>query len=127
LQDMIDTWRTRHPDIDIRYVLDEEVEEAVDSAKIHLFRIVQECLTNIAKHARAKTVRIELGLLDEGQIRLVVRDDGCGFDPSQPRAGFGLHGVAERVASLDGSFSLRTTPGLGVSLEIQIPSEKPLL
>lgn len=126
LQDMIENWRARHPGIDIRFVLDEEVEEAVDSAKIHLFRIVQESLTNIAKHAQANTVRIELGLTEEDRVRLAVKDDGCGFDPAQPRAGFGLHGIAERVASLDGSFHLNTAPGQGVGLEIHIPCEKPL-
>lgn len=123
LHDMVETWRLRHPDIDIRLEIDEAVEDAVDSAKIHLFRIVQESLTNIAKHAKPTAVRIELGLAG-ASVRLVVSDDGQGFDLVQPRAGFGLHGIAERVASLEGQFRLLTAPGQGVSLDILIPCER---
>jgi len=126
LQDMVRTWQGRHPDTDIRFVADESVEEAVDAAKIHLFRIVQESLTNISKHAHPKAVLIELGLTEQGRVRLAVSDDGTGFDPVRPRTGFGLHGIAERVASLDGSFQLKAAPGQGVSLEIQIPCERTL-
>jgi two-component system sensor histidine kinase UhpB len=123
LQDMVENWRVRHPDTAIRFVCDEDVEDCVGGAKIHLFRIVQESLTNVAKHAQADTVTIELGLTEEGCICLAVFDDGKGFDPSLPRTGFGLLGIYERVASLDGAWTLGTAPGAGVSLEIQIPVE----
>jgi two-component system sensor histidine kinase UhpB len=121
LQDMIENWRSRHPDVDIRCLLDEDVEDCVGSAKIHLFRIVQESLTNVSKHAQAGKVRIELGKTEDGCIRLAVSDDGIGFDPALPRAGFGLHGIGERVASLDGELTLQTMTGRGVSLAIKIP------
>lgn len=126
LQDMVENWRVRHPDVDIRFVCDEDVEDCAGGAKIHLFRIVQESLTNVSKHAQAKAVAIELGLTEEGQIRLAVADDGLGFDPTLPRSGFGLHGNYERVASLEGVWTLRTAPGAGVSLEILIPAEAPM-
>ncbi len=123
LQDMVENWRVRHPDTAIRFFCDEAVEDCFGSAKIHLFRIVQESLTNVSKHAQAGALTIELGLTGEGRIRLAVSDDGKGFDPALPRTGFGLHGIYERVASLDGVWTLRTAPGAGVSLEIQIPIE----
>lgn len=123
LQDMVENWRARHPGIDIRFVCDESVEDCVGGAKIHLFRIVQESLTNIAKHAQAGAVAVELGLTEEGRIRLAVSDDGRGFEPGAPRAGFGLRGIGERVASLDGCWALDAAPGRGVSLEILIPCE----
>jgi two-component system sensor histidine kinase UhpB len=123
LQDLIENWRVRHPGIQIRCALDEAVEASVDAAKIHLFRIVQESLTNVSKHAGASKVSIELGLTGAGRVRLAVSDDGQGFDPAQPRTGFGLHGIVERVASMDGRWNLRTAPGLGSTLEIEIPAE----
>jgi len=123
LQDMVENWQARHPETDICFVCDENVEDCVGGAKIHLFRIVQESLTNIAKHAQAHAVLIELGLAEDGQIRLAVSDDGLGFDLSQPSAGFGLRGMAERVASLDGRWTLDTAPGRGVALAIHIPCE----
>jgi two-component system sensor histidine kinase UhpB len=123
MQDMIENWRTRHPDIDIRSALDNDVEEFAGSAKIHLFRIVQESLTNVSKHAKAKNVRIELGLMENDRIRLAVADDGKGFDPALPRNGFGLHGIHERVASMDGVLTLQASPGGGVGLEIKIPCD----
>lgn len=123
LQDMVENWRARHPDIAIHFVCDEDMDDFVGGAKIHLFRIVQESLTNVAKHARAKTVTIELGLTEDDRIRLAVSDDGQGFDPARPRTGFGLHGIYERVASLDGAWVLHCAPDAGVHLEIQIPVE----
>jgi two-component system sensor histidine kinase UhpB len=121
LQDMVENWRTRHPDIEIRFRCEDGIDDFVDAAKIHLFRIVQECLTNVAKHAQAKTVTIELSLTEDNRIHLAVSDDGRGFDPSQPKTGFGLHGIHERVASLDGVWTLRSAPGAGVNLDIHIP------
>jgi two-component system sensor histidine kinase UhpB len=121
LQDMLENWRTRHPDMDIRFLLDDDVEEFVGSAKIHLFRIVQESLTNVSKHAQANNVRIELGMTEDDCIHLVVSDDGIGFDPALPRTGFGLHGIHERVASMDGVLTLQAMLGRGVSLAIKIP------
>jgi two-component system sensor histidine kinase UhpB len=123
LQDMVEHWRASHPGIDIHFICDETVEGHIEGAKIHLFRIVQEALTNVAKHAQAKNVTVELGRSEDGQIRLAVADDGLGFDPSKPRSGFGLRGMAERVASLDGRFVLDSGLGRGVALEIHIPSE----
>ncbi len=125
LQDMVENWRVRHPAINIRFVCDEDVEDCAGGAKIHLFRIVQESLTNVSKHAQAQAVAIELGLAGDGRIRLAVADDGLGFDPALPRSGFGLHGIYERVASLEGVWTLRAAPGAGVSLEILIPAEAP--
>lgn len=125
LLDMVENWRARHPEVDIRLDLDDKVEDAVDAAKIHLFRIVQECLTNIAKHAGAHAVRICLQMAGEERIRLAIGDDGRGFAPGEGGMGFGLRGIAERVASMDGSWSLDAAPGRGVSLEILIPCEKP--
>jgi two-component system sensor histidine kinase UhpB len=127
LEDLIENWRTRNPEIELEFDGDERVDEHAGSARIHLFRIVQECLTNVLKHAYARHVRVALRLdesdhLSARRIVLEISDDGCGFDPGQPRRGFGLLGIRERVASLGGTVRLRTRPGTGVSLQVQVPS-----
>src|SRR5947209_15172489 len=66
-----------------------------------LFRIAQECLTNIARHAQAQPVNISL-IQKQGHIYLQVRDDGCGYDPSQHHTGLGIFGMRERATLLGG-------------------------
>lgn len=125
LQNMIEQWSAHHPGIAVQFALDIDMEEFVGNAKIHLFRIVQECLTNISKHAESQSVRIELSLKEDDCIHLELTDNGKGFDPALPRTGFGLHGIYERVESMDGALSLQTAQGQGVSLKIIIPCERP--
>jgi len=94
-----------------------------------LFRIIQEALTNVAKHARAKKVRI---LLAQKQkfIELIIEDDGCGFDqrkiekrPSRAR-GIGLFSMKERAALLNGECAIESRSGAGTKVRIRIPWRK---
>lgn len=86
-----------------------------------LFRILQESLTNIARHAEARTVDIDLDYAG-GQWYLGIGDDGRGFaDGDAPRPGIGLIGMAERAQILGGSFAISARPGRGTRLEIRIP------
>lgn len=129
LEDVIESWRSRNPGVNLHFDCEDDIEECAGAAKIHLFRIVQECLTNIVKHAEADDIRIKLALKEIAEldgharswIQLKISDNGRGFDPNQPRRGFGLLGIRERVASLGGLFRLNTGPGEGVSLEVCVP------
>ncbi|QVM91840.1 PAS domain S-box protein [Pseudomonas entomophila] len=92
-----------------------------DAKATGLFRILQEALTNVMRHAQAHTVQIEL-VREGGQLRLTVIDDGKGFAPGEARpTSFGLVGVRERVLMLGGSMSLDSEPGEGTSLSVAIP------
>ncbi len=92
-----------------------------DAKAIGLFRILQEALTNVMRHAQAHTVQIGL-TLSEQVLCMTVIDDGCGFDLSAERAvSFGLVGMRERVLMLGGSLELDSEPGEGTSLSICIP------
>jgi PAS domain S-box-containing protein len=94
-----------------------------DAKAIGLFRILQEALTNVMRHAQAHSVEIEL-VREDGQLRMTVSDDGTGFCRDQPRpASFGLVGVRERVLMLGGSMALDSEPGEGTSLSVTIPLE----
>ena len=89
----------------------------------NLLRVGQEAVTNATKHARAKhiSVRLEFG---EKQFRLVVADDGRGFDPSVPlpgAGGFGLVGMRERATQLNGELNIRSAPGQGAEISLSIP------
>jgi two-component system, NarL family, sensor histidine kinase DegS len=86
-----------------------------------LYRIVQESLTNIVKHARAQRVSIAL-TRKPGAVAAVVEDDGHGFDPADVReGGFGLEGMRERVGLLDGRLQVESGEGVGTTLVAEVP------
>ncbi len=85
-----------------------------------LYRIVQEALTNVSKHAGTDEVEIRF---DSGpELLLVVADCGRGFDPNQPASGLGLLGMKERVKLLGGRLHVHSRPGAGTRLEVRIPN-----
>jgi signal transduction histidine kinase len=81
--------------------------------------VVQEALNNCARHAFARSVRIEV-VQESDRIRLSVLDDGLGFNSTHTR-GLGLLGMEERVTHLGGRFHLQSEPGHGARLRIEIP------
>jgi PAS domain S-box-containing protein len=101
----------------------EEGEVALaEDRSIVLFRILQESLTNISRHAEARNVEISLRR-DATHIRLDVKDDGKGFDvdAAGKRKTFGLLGIRERVIMLHGSLSITSAPGEGTQVSVSIP------
>jgi signal transduction histidine kinase len=90
-------------------------------AETALYRIVQEALTNVAKHARAS--RISILITDkDGAVAAVVEDDGRGFDTREPRdAGLGLVGMRERIGLLDGRLTIESSEGGGTSVVAEVP------
>lgn len=94
-----------------------------DAKATGLFRILQEALTNVMRHAKAHSVEIEL-IRENAQLRMTVSDDGSGFCCDQPRpASFGLVGMRERVLMLGGTMVLDSEPGEGTRLSVAIPLE----
>jgi signal transduction histidine kinase len=86
-----------------------------------IFRITQEALTNVVKHAEAKTVRITFACRERSVV-LAIEDDGRGFSPARgPDGGFGLVGMRERVASVNGSLGIESKRGAGTRLAVEIP------
>jgi signal transduction histidine kinase len=88
------------------------------------YRIIQEALTNVAKHASAATCRVQVARLQD-RLRITIEDDGCGFDPaalrSADRRGLGLIGIRERASHLGGSVLLDSAPRRGTQLTIELP------
>jgi signal transduction histidine kinase len=85
-----------------------------------VYRLVQEALTNVAKHSRAEHVRLSV-VEHDGAIEVSVADDGVGFDTGAKHEGFGLPGMRERVAMVGGSIELSSTPGAGATIRAVIP------
>lgn len=89
-----------------------------------LFRILQESLSNVARHSQATEVRVAL-TCTEGRVRLTIRDNGIGFNARQTVQGCGLDGIRDRVAGLGGSFAIDSPPGGGCQLSLAIPLSQP--
>jgi signal transduction histidine kinase len=86
-----------------------------------LLRVVREAITNAAVHGRPRAVMITLQA-DDGAQRLVIGDDGCGFDPADSAGrGFGLVSMRERAASIGAGFDVRSAPDLGTRIEVALP------
>ncbi|BAS26074.1 sensor histidine kinase [Limnochorda pilosa] len=100
--------------------------ELPDEVEITLYRVLQEAITNVARHAHARQVWIDLHE-DETGVRLRVEDDGVGFRPDEvrrePEGGIGLSGMEERIRLFDGSFELDSAPGRGTRVTAWIPLE----
>lgn len=96
---------------------DDRVPGEVETA---VYRIVQESLTNVVKHARARRVSIALTRM-EGSLKAVVEDDGQGFDPEHADGGHGLIGMRERLALLGGRLRIESSPGSGTTIASDVP------
>ncbi len=129
LQDMIDDWNARHQDIFCYFSFSGDVDGLGEQVDINIYRIVQESLTNIIKHAGATTVKINLQeITDGGQINndrkvveLDIEDNGMGFQATDVQKGLGLMGMRERLQALNGSFNIETEPGKGTRIRVTIP------
>ena len=93
--------------------------------EVGLFRTVQEALNNVEKHARAKSVWVRLDFRRQ-VVNAVVEDDGRGFDPDQASgrdSSYGIMGMQERVALLDGEMTINSKQGKGTKVYIKVPLE----
>ncbi|HZI51379.1 MAG TPA: ATP-binding protein [Terriglobia bacterium] len=112
---------SRHTGVPCHVMVQEIPETLREAQKTCIYRVVQEALTNCARHARAGTVRVSLRM--EGEtIALSVSDDGIGFNTTGTmREGLGLLGMRERVQALDGDLNISSVPGKGTVIRVQIP------
>jgi len=93
-----------------------------------LYRVVQEALTNVVRHSRARNACIELTSHATGELRCSVRDDGTGFDVAalasrEQAGGLGLLGIRERLTAVGGLFQIHSQPGIGTEIMVVVPGE----
>ncbi len=109
----------RRTGIEVQLRLDGACQVPADAVSTALFRIVQESLTNVARHAEASLVRIEL-LADHARLRLTVRDNGRGIDPQRMQSGVGLLSMRERANALGASLRIARLSDGGTEVELQM-------
>jgi signal transduction histidine kinase len=101
-------------------------ELLVNSVKINLYRIIQESLQNINKYANANTIKIELKKKD-GNLSLVISDDGIGFNSKIKKKGIGIQNMLSRTKECHGEFNIKSKKGDGTIITIIIPIEQKLI
>ncbi|MFN0037421.1 MAG: ATP-binding protein [Saprospiraceae bacterium] len=113
--------RQAQPGLDVQLFVNYPLDDLSSLDKIHLYRMVQELLGNVLKHAQARHVNIQL-LNNEGNLLLTVEDDGQGFDPQKMESdGIGLSNIRTRAEVLRAKMHLDAAPGKGTFVSIEIP------
>jgi glucose-6-phosphate-specific signal transduction histidine kinase len=125
LEHCVDEWRSRLPRTTIELSMSGDFETLDESRGLVLYRLVQEALTNIARHAHATRVEIRIDAgraADTAQcVDVAIADNGTGADLAAPRPGLGLVGMRERVSALGGSIGLASEPGAGFQVKASLP------
>jgi two-component system sensor histidine kinase UhpB len=120
LDDLTTHWQKRY-DLHILFRCHCDIALLPETMCIHIFRMVQEGLTNVVRHANASSVTIDLSIDDNHQLHLIMCDNGQGCDAQHIQKGFGLLSMRERVRSLQGEFHIQTQPQQGMAIHIHIP------
>jgi PAS domain S-box-containing protein len=122
IEDVVKSWGSRHPEISYELKLTRDLGNLGEAVNITVYRLIQECLTNVIRHAEATHANIEVSR-DAGGVRVSVSDNGKGLGErgEGESARFGLMGMRERVQALNGEFHLESKPGAGLQVTALIP------
>lgn len=126
LQRMVDSWNSHHAETFCSLDIALPLPALGDDIKINVYRMIQECLTNVAKHACANEVTIHLRAARAGDdavenLLLDIHDNGVGLNQDRGHRGLGLRGIRDRVAALDGDMDMSSRPREGLALHITLP------
>lgn len=122
LLDLVDTWKSRHKNIHCEIKISGIDHNPEETVSVAIYRLVQESLTNVARHANASQVEVEIyALTAQGKsgLQIHVRDNGSGFDASHTN-GLGLPGMRERVEGLGGTLKIDTSKGTEIKAWLPI-------
>jgi two-component system sensor histidine kinase UhpB len=130
LENCINDWRVRLPEAVIELSIDSGFDDPNEIRALALFRLVQEALTNVARHSRATRVEIRIARIRRSEtqefIEVSIVDNGRGADTEAPHAGLGLVGMRERVAAFGGSLTLASACGAGFQVMASMPVQTQL-
>ncbi|WP_225731675.1 MULTISPECIES: sensor histidine kinase [unclassified Nocardia] len=105
----------------VTYEVDRPLPRLPMATEVVLLRAAQEALANIRKHASASAVLVRVSVVDDS-VRLLVHDDGAGFDPGAPADGFGLSGMRSRAGQIGGRLSIHSGYSEGTDVELEVPA-----
>lgn len=126
LRHLVHAWCTAHRDFQCGLETPGEASALGEDVSLTIYRVVQECLTNIARHSKAKNVQIAIRTRPDQSISIRIADDGVGL-PRDFRFGFGFLGMSERVRKLGGRLKVSNGRKNGTLVEVTIPSaERPM-
>ncbi len=120
LRELTGAFAQRNPETRCSLEIDPTLRELNEDTAIVTYRVIQEALTNITRHAKAKSVDIKVAR-KANRVVLDLCDDGIGFDTDQTSRGLGLLGMRERVIGQDGHWAIDTTPGQGTRITMNLP------
>jgi PAS domain S-box-containing protein len=122
-------WMQSKHGLHVEVQVDEAANPAAEEVKVFLFQAARELLFNVVKHSGKRRTRAELHLRPNGQVQLIISDEGGGFDPARPRTttggGFGLFSIGERIELLGGHMEIDSSPGAGVRITLSVPVQMP--
>ena len=135
LRELVGAFQQRNPQVSCSLITRGALGNLDGELGIAVYRVVQECLTNIARHAAARhtLINVDLRPADRADaagagdaaartaVRVTIADDGVGFQPAARVAGFGLMGIRERVSALGGTYDIASCPGQGTSISVVVP------
>ncbi|MFW5443530.1 MAG: ATP-binding protein [Methylococcaceae bacterium] len=123
LEDLVSHWLEINPSMSFTLQCDDKVDLLDSKITIQVFRVIQECLTNVIRHADASRVTINLSMVASlDSLHLLVIDNGKGCQLGNGESGFGLLGMKERINSLGGKLEIQSRPGEGMKITAQIPN-----
>ncbi|MGJ8619162.1 MAG: sensor histidine kinase [Methylophilaceae bacterium] len=122
LEHLVETWSSTQISTDNQTIylinINDNIDQFDEQINIGIFRIVQESLTNIAKHAKASVAEINI-ICSDSSLELRVKDDGVGFNTAMPNKGYGLMGIADRAEALGGTLRINSS-NVGSELIVSI-------
>lgn len=121
LQKLIDDWQWRHPQHQIDFSLSCHPRLLDPQSQLIAYRIIQECLTNISRHAGEKITVVVSLYREADKVVIEVRDNGRGCDLDAEQSGFGLPGMKQRVEALSGEFKMMSQPMQGMQILAALP------
>jgi two-component system sensor histidine kinase UhpB len=120
IEEQLRRFKAQHG-VDAQLTTTGELADLGSDQQLVLYRVTQEALTNVARHARAGKVSVEITRQD-GAVSLQVADDGTGFEVGAEDRGLGLDGMAERARLVNGQFEVDARPGRGTTLRLKVPA-----
>ena len=121
LQELCEAWEERSGVACVFHAEAVAAQALPERINIAVYRVAQEALTNVTRHARANRVRLVLARDGAGHLCLTIADDGRGMDPGRSTRGLGLLGAGERAAALGGELRIDSAPGAGTRLTLRVP------
>lgn len=124
ISELFNDWVLRHPQHHAKLSIEGDFNQLDETRQLTIYRIVQESLTNISRHAGAENVEVKVSLsCNNDLIDISVNDNGNGYHPSSSNKGYGLTGMRERVEALSGSFHITSAHGDGFTLSATFPTQ----